>query len=151
VRFVRCKGVGLLELMLSLAVIGVLMVMVVRWYTKFQSDRKINDTVAMLQAAQGASLRWLALPRSGARAKGVAVDTLVDVGLLDRHWRISPWGKAWQLHVDAAQRRHVQVWMPGIPPGICRYMSDLLGQQRIAIGQCANGTYHGQLMVDADV
>lgn len=53
------KGIGLLELMLSLAVIGILIVMVTIYYKPASQAGNINQAINMLQAIQSAGQRWL--------------------------------------------------------------------------------------------
>ncbi len=53
------KGIGLLELMLSLAVIGILIVMVTIYFKPTSQAANINQAINMLQAIQSAGQRWL--------------------------------------------------------------------------------------------
>ena len=150
-KVIRQAGIGLLELMLSLTVIAVLLVVVLQWYPKLERSRKVHATVEMVQLAQAATVRWRALPRPMANdGMGVSVSRFIQMGLLNDHWRLSPWGQAWRLQSMAGHDRYVQVVIPGIPQGLCRYMAVLLAQQHVASGYCMHGVYQGQLMVDGN-
>jgi len=53
------KGIGLLELMLSLAIIAVLIIMVTRYFNPASLAQQTNDSVDMIQAVATAGQRWL--------------------------------------------------------------------------------------------
>lgn len=53
------KGIGLLELMLSLAIIAVLIIMVTRYFSPASLAQQTNDTVDTIQAIATAGQRWL--------------------------------------------------------------------------------------------
>jgi type II secretory pathway pseudopilin PulG len=53
------KGIGLLELMLSLAIIAILIIMVTRYFSPASQSQQTNDTVDMIQAIATAGQRWL--------------------------------------------------------------------------------------------
>ncbi len=53
-RWQRQKGIGLLELMLSLAIIAILLIMATRYYQSASVSNKINTAVDMFAGVQGA-------------------------------------------------------------------------------------------------
>ncbi len=52
------RGIGLLELMLSLAIIAILLVMATRYFLVASSNEKINSTISTIGGMQGAVTCW---------------------------------------------------------------------------------------------
>ena len=53
------KGIGLLELMLSLAVIAILLIMATIYFKTTSQAKNVNSAIDMLQALQTSGQRWL--------------------------------------------------------------------------------------------
>lgn len=53
------KGIGLLELMLSLAIIAILIVMVTRYYTTTRASEQVNEAAQEIIALYAAGQSWL--------------------------------------------------------------------------------------------
>lgn len=49
------KGIGLLELMLSLAIIAILLIMATRYFNSARSSQKVNETVNLVQVITSAA------------------------------------------------------------------------------------------------
>jgi Tfp pilus assembly protein PilE len=56
--FRRAKGIGLLELMLSLAIIAILLVMATRYYLSASLASDVNEVVSNIQAVEGCLANW---------------------------------------------------------------------------------------------
>ena len=55
----RQAGIGLLELMLSLAIIAILLIMATRYYLTTSRSEKVNDTISIVQALVAAGGDYL--------------------------------------------------------------------------------------------
>ena len=51
-------GIGLLELMLSLAIIAILLVMATRYYLVTSTSQKVNETVSIMGGLKSAAENW---------------------------------------------------------------------------------------------
>ena len=88
------RGIGLLELMLSLAIIAVLLVMVTRYYVVAKRSQEVNQMATLVGALEGAVANWKA---GQANYSGVTWAKLNDLGLLtnadyDGTTVRTPWG-----------------------------------------------------------
>ncbi|MFN7097282.1 MAG: type II secretion system protein [Gammaproteobacteria bacterium] len=58
-RFLRQKGIGLLELMLSLAIIAILLIMATRYYQSASNSNNMNNAVDMVNAVRAGVKSYL--------------------------------------------------------------------------------------------
>lgn len=92
---VKQAGIGLLELMLSLAIIAVLLVMATRYYESAQLGEQVNNFVGIVQAMRAAAAQYSA----GQGNYGtLTFQTLVNAGLVPQSLAVNngngvgPWG-----------------------------------------------------------
>ncbi len=78
----RQKGIGLLELMLSLAIIAILLIMATRYYQSASLNNKINACVDMFAGVQGAVQNYRVDNPGKIDENEVSVGALVQKGLL---------------------------------------------------------------------
>ncbi|MCK4608766.1 MAG: prepilin-type N-terminal cleavage/methylation domain-containing protein [Gammaproteobacteria bacterium] len=86
-------GIGLMELMLSLAIIAILLVMATVYFKSANTSSQVSDAVSKIQAIQSAGNSWLAAYGSydglcGGEG-GCSFDPLVDNGYLPESFRSS--------------------------------------------------------------
>lgn len=86
-------GIGLLELMLSLAIIAVLLVMATRYYESALLGERANTEVGILQAMRGAAAQYSA---GQPTYDNVTFSNLAKSGLipkaLESSIKVGPWG-----------------------------------------------------------
>lgn len=58
-RFFKQAGIGLLELMLSLAIIAILLIMATRYYQSANTTQSINSAVEMVNAVKSATKNYM--------------------------------------------------------------------------------------------
>lgn len=113
------KGIGLLELMLSLAVIGILIVMVTIYFKPTSQAANINQAINILQAIQSAGQRWLLTHDDYSTKDNNIIKELVDRNFLPKSFldMNNPWGG--KLTVDHADST-LSVKMDNLPTEACQ-------------------------------
>jgi Tfp pilus assembly protein PilE len=129
---VLAKGIGLLELMLSLAIIAILLIMATRYYQSASTNQKINQAVDMFAAVKGGVRNYYI---SNGKTFPTSVAKLVQSGYLPTSYldgdkstattsaNVNPWNGS--LAVAAGTGDTFTVAMAGIPTAIC---SQLVGR-----------------------
>lgn len=117
-------GVGLLELMLSLAIIAILLIMATRYYQSASENNKRNQAVDMFSAVNGAVQTWKIdqlASSSGGPGTTVTIENLVSGGYLPPSYGngsgIAPWGGT--ITVGAPSGGIYTVAMDSIPENSC--------------------------------
>lgn len=77
----KSLGIGLLELMLSLAIIAVLLIMATRYYSSASNSQKITAATGMINAVKAAAASYLG-GNATAYASNVSIANLVSAGYL---------------------------------------------------------------------
>jgi type II secretory pathway pseudopilin PulG len=125
-------GIGLLELMLSLAIIAILLVMAIRYYQSASSAQSINQAIDMVNAVKGGVKNYLTsnigsttIPKvSDLAAKGYLPNTY------ENPTTANPWGGAIGFGsstcTDAATTMAptFSICLGGIPSAICTQIKD---------------------------
>ena len=89
------KGISLLEIILALAVIGVICVIAVRYFFIASNNLRVTRAVAQIQQLSKASYEWLQVKEQadfGAEDSAISVDHLWDAGLITAQDKKDPWG-----------------------------------------------------------
>ncbi len=85
---IKQMGIGLLELMLSLAIIAVLLVMATKYYQQARMNQQINEAISLSQAIVAASANWV-IGRDG--YSGLSMDELINNAYLPAGSKRNPW------------------------------------------------------------
>lgn len=93
----KLLGIGLLELMLSLAIIAVLLVMATRYYAAVRNEQQTNEAVTMVQQIMGAADNWYATYHDFSVGKGINISALINLGMLPPNFQTSPWGTQFEI------------------------------------------------------
>lgn len=117
------RGISLLEVMFSLAVISVILLGATRYYRSTNESQRVQQGVALVNALNSAAASW-----QGSRSsfEGVDVAKLKDEGLLPKNFDAidgSPWGTAVQVTANA-DRAKVDITLAGIPVESCRNLEN---------------------------
>lgn len=116
------QGVGLLELMLSLAIIAIILIMTTRYYSSASNSQKITSAVDEINAVKGAMGSYLAgYPAGQTPSPAPTIGSLVQTGLLPPTFVASgtssssttnPWGMSISIGTITAQSYQVLMTMP---------------------------------------
>lgn len=112
------KGIGLLELMLSLAIIAILLIMATRYYQSASNSQRVSQALDMFSAIKGAAKTYYtsvspnALPTTiGELVKGGYLPTSYEDSGASTTTHISPWGTA-VTYTPAGSTFTVEMTMP---------------------------------------
>lgn len=129
------KGIGLLELMLSLAIIAILLIMATRYYQSASENNKRNQAVDMFSAVNGAVQTWKIdqlAPSTGGSSTTFSINTLVSEGYLPPSYGkgtgVAPWGG--DISIISPSGGVYQISMGSIPkdscPAVCNRISSTI-------------------------
>ncbi len=113
-------GIGLLELMLSLAIIAILLVMATRYYQVASFSEKVNQDINLIGNIEAAANRWKAI--YGDYKKITSIQDLIDQGMQD----ISAYN-AWAGTVDVVSNTEgsgIEITLNNIPYKACNNLLD---------------------------
>ena len=92
----RQRGIGLLELMLSLAIISLLLIMATRYYSTTKRSKEIAEAVSLIQTIRAGAQNYIG--PSGYVKEDDVITKLINAGLLPKSITdkatASPWGTA---------------------------------------------------------
>lgn len=132
----KLRGIGLLELMLSLAIIAILLIMATRYYQSAHQNQLVSQGVDMFGAIQGAVQTYRV---DNPNASDLTVAKLVAQGYLPNSYgsgnTANPWGGQITLTIGSGT---LKVEMTGVPSG-----SDKLLGNRVndTISKTGAGSY----------
>lgn len=143
-RLTRQAGIGLLELMLSLAIIAILLVMATRYYGIASRSQRVNQGVAQVGSLEGAVATWRGSKTS---YTGVTIPILGDQGLLssaeyDGTNLYDPWGGKVGLAATSAGKG-ATITYTDIPGDACLAMADRMHDVKAATqrGNCTGTSF----------
>lgn len=102
-------GIGLLELMLSLAIIAILLIMAVRYYRNSNEAQKISNTISVASGVIGAQIQYASFNQ------GKFAPDLKTLNLPD-NLNSNPWGGTVSY---TFQDTAFVINFPNVPPDIC--------------------------------
>lgn len=133
-------GIGLLELMLSLAIIALLLVTATRYFSNVNTSRKVNEAVRMLQVVIGAVDQWQWTNKDVSDAK-INKDTLVKLGMLPKRFEddaSNPWGG--QLNIASYFAKTAKITLTNVPKKPCYALRKLMEEHKLE-GSCKGGNF----------
>ena len=113
--FKKNKGISLLELILSLAVIAIILVMATRFYSLVHSEQQLNDATGMIQSIRSAGERWLL---SHDDYTYINIDNLIERNLLPKNFGTNPWGGTVTVEPDTTMTK-MKITIDKIPVPAC--------------------------------
>lgn len=121
------KGIGLLELLLSLVIISVLLVVATRFFKPTNLSQRSNEAIDMIQAIATAEQRWL---MTNNEAPGDVLKTFVERGFLPDSFlnAKNPWGGDMKVTWNEADKEkhlgpYVQIVMPNLSSQACNTLA----------------------------
>jgi len=139
------QGIGLLELMLSLAIIAVLLVIATRYYETAKTGEQVNEAIGIVQAIRGASAQWAAGKPS---YSGLNMSALYNYGLLPRSVGggnndgvgTNPWGGNVSV-TPINSNAQVQVTLTKVPTQACNNLIGKLSYETPITPTCNGGNF----------
>lgn len=143
----KTRGIGLLELMLSLAIIAILLVMATRYFLVANESQKINNAVSMANGFAGAEAQYA----SHNNAYTAKISDLIDGNYLPSSFGgakedgvgANPWGGNLVLAVSAPG---FTISFTGVPtsasqkPDTCTKLAMTISGAGKAMAECTAGT-----------
>jgi len=115
-------GIGLLELMLSLAIIAILLIMATRYYQSASENNKRNNAVDMFAAVNGAVQTWRVDQIMSPGTTLPTIQQLVNGGYLPPAYgsgtNVAPWGGTITVGGSVSNGTYT-IAMDGIPTNSC--------------------------------
>ncbi len=135
----KIRGISLLELLLSLALIAILLVMVTRFYESTQGSQRTNDAVEILQHLVAASDKWFALYKSYQKTGNgdIGLVKLTGLGWIPQNFMLAnanPWGGA--INVEPEDSSHVKFTLAEVPAKDCLNLQELMQKELGLVGTC---------------
>jgi Tfp pilus assembly protein FimT len=138
------RGIGLLELMLSLSIIAVLLVMATRYYLAARQEQQVNNAISMIHGIVAGTANWALGQQSGGYA-GVSITELATGNFIPTSFNGSgngggadPWGG--DLKVTSSSSNSYQVTMSNVPTAACNYLPNVINYNGdTGTTTCSNG------------
>lgn len=133
------RGIGLLELMLSLAIIAILLVMATRYFASARQGQEVASAISMVQAISAASQSYFVANNNS--WAGLAVSALKTGNYLPANASAAgPWGGTVSVtQSDTANPTAVTITIPNVPEAACNQLNGALKSQAISVPTCAAG------------
>ena len=140
------EGIGLLELMLSLAVIAMLLIMATRYYATAHMGEQVNTGAGIVQALTGAAAQYEA---GQGNYSGISLGELFDFGLVPQDicnsstacngtLTSNPWGGGITV-TPTNSNAQIVISLTDIPLQACTNLNAKLGNQG-TVGTCAGAS-----------
>lgn len=135
-------GIGLLELMLSLAIIASVLLMATRYFIQANAANKVAETTQIIGTLVKASFQWL---EAEPDFKNLDLNKLVEAKLLPEDWRDKkdPWGKLIKIshYAGGEDFQTIEVVIPGATKTACENINDIMNKQGMVTEQvCTNNS-----------
>lgn len=123
--FKKQLGIGLLELMLSLAIISVLLVMATRYYSSARQAQQVNDAISLTEAIIAGSENWVI---GKDNFSNISMTELVNGGFLPKGSHRDPWHGAVTVSKGGTDSQ-ITITMQGVPNTACQNLASKLYNQ----------------------
>lgn len=129
-RFISQMGIGLLELMLSMAVISVLLVISVRYYSSVKYQEQLTKTATMIREVINAANSW---GTSNPNYLAIDIDALINSNLLPGSYKTNPYGgRINVLPVSSFNPYSFTITLSGVPESACAALKSQFPDYSIA-------------------
>lgn len=128
---IKQRGIGLLELMLSIAIISVLLIMATRYYQNATQGKDISNSVSILGGIIAAETQYSSM--NGGYIGGATWQTVLN---LPTAVTISPWDGG-AVDASGTTAEQVKVTMTGVPATVCtNFLTPMLTKNTGAAVTC---------------
>ncbi len=133
------RGIGLLELMLSLLVIAALIFLVTRYFTTTSENLKVSQAEEIINTLSKASYHYL---EGQPNFKNISLTQLVQLGLIPNTFAdTNPWRGAIDIK-PSSDNANVVITLTGLPAASCNNLKEKLQKQGTNL-QCSGQTEGG--------
>lgn len=129
-RFNKIRGISLLEVMLSLAIIAIIIMLATRYFSTANEAENINNATLLIENGRTASLRYLTITGS---LQDVSVENLIKDDLLPPGFGKNPWAGNITIVVAPNDSSKVQITLTDIPKPACDNLLAALNDPTIPI------------------
>jgi len=139
------RGIGLLELMLSLAIISVLLLMATRYYKSADQGQKVSNAISLITGIAGAGAQYLSThPKE--KPTDLNLQVLTNDGYLSKEFSTmsNPWGGT--IKVSGSDAGLVTITLEGVPGGPCRILQSSFSDTNGT--KCGEKDATGQVVVN---
>lgn len=128
------RGIGLLELMLSLAIIAAIILMATRYFTQASEASKVTQSTEIIATLINASYKWV---EGQPNFSDISIQKLVDDKILPPDWanKKDPWGKLLTLKPHG-NNNQIRIIMDGAPLSACNSINDIMINQGVLAANC---------------
>lgn len=140
------RGIGLLELMLSLAIIAILLVMATRYFASARQGQEVASAISLIQAVSAASQSFFVA--NGNAFTGLSASALKTQNYLPANTNlINPWGGTVTVTggSDTSNPTAVNITLTNVPGAACTQLAGALKSQAITLSSCvavgSSGTF----------
>jgi prepilin-type N-terminal cleavage/methylation domain-containing protein len=144
----RQRGLSLIEILLSLAIISVILMMIVNYYSTQNKDQLlVSKAAAQIQQLASVSYEWQTA-QSKMDFTGISLTVLQDAGLLsatDNYSQKSPWGGGINITAENSNPQYVLITLDKIPRSACANLRERMSQvahSQSSSNECAQGSYY---------
>lgn len=109
------RGLGLLELLLSLSVVAVLVLTSVNYYQSVRTAHNVTLATNMYRDIVKATQRFI----SHNEPKNVSMQKLISEDLLTKQYETNPWAGKTTVNTTQKGRLFVTIKMEGVPKSAC--------------------------------
>ncbi len=142
------KGISLLEVLLSLAIIAIILILATRYFLLAESYSQVNQTLTTIENINAAAQRW---KLSHDDFSDISMQSLIDRNLLPESSQNNLWGG--KNDIEAADNNsQYTVIIHGIPQPACLNLLDKLNidLQQPTPGSCVHKAEPGPDTVDLE-
>ena len=129
----RQKGIGLLELMLTISILSVMLILSVAYYQSVSSSQKITQANAMIADIYAASKDYVKTPD----ANKLGLIVLETSGLLSNYYTYNPWGGIFKVDPDGVG---VRISMTNVNEDDCIKLQSRIEQTLTSSNETSSNT-----------
>lgn len=114
----RQHGNTLLELLLVLALSGIIITLAIRYFAVVDLNSRVAQSISKIDILSRASYEWLSISRRG-DFESISLDNLIDAELLRENDDKNPWGGDIEVSVGS-NPQHVKIVFKDISAKACK-------------------------------
>lgn len=153
----RHHGIGLLELMLSLAIIAAVILLATRYFSQASEASKVTQATQIIRTLTDASFKWVEgkpnFDGEPGKNNPLSIPQLITDGILSSDWsdKPSPWGEGkgtstitlepYSSGMLMMNRNQIKITILNVPESACKSINDIMIKQGVKECPCNNGTY----------
>jgi type II secretory pathway pseudopilin PulG len=140
------RGISLLEILLSLAIAGVLVMMMVNYYNaQAKTQLLISKAAEQIQQLSSISYEWQTA-QSQVDFIGISLTALQDAGLIrDNYLQQNPWGNSISVAPANDNPQYVLINLGKVPQDVCSNLRERmahLAHSQASTNDCTQGNYY---------